>query len=232
MTQKKQKAVLFDIGSTLVNGPELSPAKAIWKILQNPDIDSAQISRILMREDFDGPAKACHRLRMSGYVLNSYHEEQITALWQRQQSEARQIDGATEAVMALKAMGYKIGLISDIWAPYYLSFERACPEIAALTDSFILSFREGIKKPSPALFHRALAAINTRATDTVMVGDTYSNDIEPAIALGLRTVWVLFRPDRELEALVQVINGKKPKPDFTISHIQQLTDLPIWEEGA
>src|SRR3990170_3264708 len=159
MTQKKQKAVLFDIGSTLVNGPELSPAKAIWKILQN-----------------------------------SYHEEQITALWQRQQSEARQIDGATEAVMALKAMGYKIGLISDIWAPYYLSFERACPEIAALTDSFILSFREGIKKPSPALFHRALAAINTRATDTVMVGDTYSNDIEPAIALGLRTVWVLFRP--------------------------------------
>jgi HAD superfamily hydrolase (TIGR01549 family) len=230
LTKKIQKAVLFDIGSTLVNGPDLSPAKAVWRILADTGLDSAPIGQILMREDFEGPGKVCERLRSLGYGLNSNHEEQIIALWHRQESEAQQIDGATEAVRAFKQRGYKIGLISDIWAPYYRSFERACPEIASLTDSLTLSFKEGIKKPSTALFEKALAALNTHPTETVMVGDTYCNDIEPAIALGLRTVWVLSRPEREVEALVQVLSGKKPKPAYTVANIGQLTDLLIWEE--
>ena len=230
MAHTKLKAALFDIGSTLVTGPALSPSKVILKILANPDLNSSQIGRILMREEFKDAVAVCERFRSLGYNLSPVHEEQVIALWQRQEWEAKQIDGAIEVVKTLKKRGCKIGLISDIWVPYYRSFEKSCPEITALTDSFILSFKEGIKKPDIALYERALVSLNSQPSETIMIGDTYFNDIEPAITLGMSTVWVLNRPDREIEALIHVLNRKKPKPDYTITHIKELANLPFWED--
>lgn len=230
MTQRKPKAVLFDIGSTLVTGPALSPAKVILNILANSCLDSNQISQILMCEEFKDAIAVCERFRSLGCNLSEVHEEQVFALWQRQEWDAQQIDKASEIVKMLKKRGCKIGLISDIWVPYYRSFEKSCPEITALTDSFILSFKEGIKKPDIALYKKALVSLNAQPAETVMIGDTYTNDIEPAMSLGMSTVWVLNRPDREIKALIHMLNGKKPKPDYTITHIKELTELSVWED--
>lgn len=125
-------------------------------------------------------------------------------------------------------MGLLIGLISDIWSPYYKSFKRACPDIAAIADSAALSFKDGVRKPNPVLFEKALASLNLTPDAAVMVGDSYVSDIEPAMMLGMRTVWCLFRPDSELSSIVRVFNGELKKPDYVIGTISQLLTLDLW----
>jgi len=77
-------------------------------------------------------------------------------------------------------------------------------------------------KPDPAFFQLALRALEARAEDAVMVGDTYKNDIRPAIELGMRTVWILHRPEKEKADLIAVMNGDAPRPDLTLESIGEL----------
>jgi FMN phosphatase YigB (HAD superfamily) len=55
-----------------------------------------------------------------------------------------------------------------------------------------------------------------------MVGDTYKNDIRPAIELGMRTVWILHRPEKEKADMIEVLNGASPPPDLTLASIAEL----------
>jgi HAD superfamily hydrolase (TIGR01549 family) len=223
------KAILFDIGSTLVTGPEMSPSKEIAQLLE---IDSCEVGKIIMQNSFTSPDSLFDHFKTIWKELNSSDREKIKTLWYRQEKDAKEIEGATETVQYCKQKGLKIGLISDIWKPYYKSFEKACPKIATLIDTAALSFQEGIKKPNTLLFTKALSALNTKPEETLIVGDTYKNDIEPAIKLGLRSVWILNRPDREIHDILNVINNISPKPDYAIEHIRLLMKLPILEDDS
>lgn len=224
------KAVFFDIGSTLVMGPDSAPHREIERIIGNPCIKARDISQIIMLEDFADSRCVFERIKAAFNGHLSIHcEDKINDLWQRQECDALEIDGATEVVLALKRRGCKIGLISNIWSPYYRAFRSVCPEIASALDSATLSFREGIKKPDKTMFERALASFSLRPHEAVMVGDTYTNDIAPAIALGMGTVWFLSRLEHERDSLVNVINGEWAKPNLTISHIKALKD---WAFGV
>lgn len=222
------EAILFDIGSTLVKGPNLSPNKEIAALLAIPGVDAAQIAQIIMREEFSASDEVWERFKSCFSGVNDSHKEKIRELWNRQVNDASEIEGATEVVKYLKSLGHKIGLISDIWAPYFISFKKACPEIAALADATVLSFKEGVKKPFFQLYTRALLLLGTSPQSAVMVGDTYKNDLAPAMELGLRTVWVLSRPERETEALAKVINGEWQRPTHTVETINDLNELSIW----
>ncbi|MBF0565338.1 MAG: HAD family hydrolase [Nitrospirae bacterium] len=219
------KAVFFDIGSTLVMGPDNAPHREIERIIGNPCIKARDISQIIMLEDFTDSRSVFERIKGAfNGGLPTHCEGKINDLWQRQESDALEIDGATEVVLALKRRGYRIGLISNIWSPYYRAFEKACPQITSALDSATLSFRDGIRKPDKTMYERALASISLRPHEAVMIGDTYTNDIAPAIELGMGTVWLLSRLEHERDSLVNVINGKLAKPDLTIGHIKALKD--------
>lgn len=47
----------------------------------------------------------------------------------------------------------------------------------------------GVDKPNPGIFAWALEEAGVQAADTIMVGDRIDNDIRPAKALGMRTLW-------------------------------------------
>jgi FMN phosphatase YigB (HAD superfamily) len=83
----------------------------------------------------------------------------------------------------------------------------------------VLSYREGVAKPSPEPFRRVLAAAGVPSSRAVMVGDSYAYDIEPAAAIGMRTVWVLHRPEKEAEHLVRVLDGRLQRPTRTVRAI-------------
>ncbi|RMD58735.1 MAG: HAD family hydrolase, partial [Nitrospirae bacterium] len=206
------KAVVFDIGSTLIKGPEISPVKELKNLFNIPSLDSSLIGKIIMEEDFREPEEVYIRFKKISMGLNGVHREGIKRLWMEQRDGAEQIDGATDVVKSLKYAGYKIGLISDIWRPYYDSFKKACPEIVDMADAIILSFKEGMRKPSHRLFKKALSELGTTADNTLVVGDTYDKDIMPAIELGMYTVWVLSRPHKEGRAIVNVLNGCWERP--------------------
>ena len=47
----------------------------------------------------------------------------------------------------------------------------------------------GVRKPSPDIFKLAVQAVNVRADECVVIGDSYTKDIMPANSIGCETVW-------------------------------------------
>jgi HAD superfamily hydrolase (TIGR01509 family) len=209
--------VLFDIGSTLIDGPPCGPARRLAEMLGLDQPAVAQLERLLFRS----PSETAEELaRHIAAELGVDATAACRELWQAQLTEAYVLPGARETIDRLRQAGVPRGYLSNIWPPFYEQFRREFAGEAG-TPQF-LSFQTGLMKPDPAFFRYALARLPVRAEDIVMVGDTYRNDILPAIELGMRTVWVLHRPDKERAALVEVLNGRAPKPALTLPSIGAL----------
>lgn len=219
-------AVLFDIGSTLVQGPEISPSKLIARMLGMDDSQKGRVADIIMCSVFEDPLQMCCILKKA-FPFSDFPEEKIKKIWLDQEIAPEEIPGATEAVTRVKSAGFKVGLVSDIWAPYYKGFVSACPQLASLVDFAGLSFREGCRKPSTSLFEKAMSVLGVTPGGTWMVGDTYQNDLAPAMKMGIRTVWVLNRPEKEYRAMEGVLKGRLPRPDIIIDTIADLCRIDL-----
>jgi len=57
--------------------------------------------------------------------------------------------------------------------------------IAHFFDAILISEEQGVHKPSPIIFKRALNAIKGTKSSTIMVGDDFANDIEGAMIFGI-----------------------------------------------
>ena len=71
--------------------------------------------------------------------------------------------------------------------------------LAPLVDLLIASEDVRVSKPDPGIFAIALNRAGVQASEAVMVGDSWANDVAGAQAGGLDAIW--FNPDR------------KPRPD-------------------
>jgi HAD superfamily hydrolase (TIGR01549 family) len=222
--------VILDIGSSLVEGPARGPASRIAEIA---GLDVAQkhvLHRLLMTGDYARPADAIAAARDELALAGPPIESAVTKVWTAQENEARLIPGAFDTVQAFAAKGYRLALLSNIWTPYFRSVHRL---LGGFFDARIppelqlLSCREGLVKPDLELFHRVLERSGARPAETLMVGDSYTNDVEPAASLGLRTVWLLHDPAREAPALVRVLNGTAPAPTVTL---RSLADVRFEED--
>jgi 5'-nucleotidase len=97
------------------------------------------------------------------------------------------IAGADSLIEQL-ALHHRLGLIANQGPEC-----RARLAALGLLDSFAvvaLSEERGLFKPDPDLFRWAIARAGTSPANCVMVGDRLDNDIAPAQAEGMATVWV------------------------------------------
>ena len=183
------RAVLFDVGDTLVHRPEVGPGRRIADAL-GLDRDAARtITSWLFRERFASPASLAERLR-STFATAGDVETEVATIWHAQESEPVETPGATRCVAAVRSHGARVGIVSNIWAPYEAGFRRACPEIVPLVETWQLSYRAGVAKPDRALFDAALHALDVAPEHAVMVGDSLDKDVRPALALGMQVLWV------------------------------------------
>lgn len=219
-------AVLFDIGSTLVQGPELSPASMIIRLLGLPDSEKGRVADIIMCRVFEEPKQLCGCLKEAFPALN-LQESMIKELLHDQEKAPREIEGATMAVRHIKEAGFKVGLVSDIWGPYYRGFVAVCPELASMVDYAGLSFREGVRKPATVLFEKAVRELQVNPKKTWMIGDTYENDLVPAMKMGMSTVWVLSRPEKEFRAMDGVLKGYLKRPDIIIDTVADVVGIDL-----
>jgi FMN phosphatase YigB (HAD superfamily) len=209
---------LFDIGSTLIEGPPYGPARRLCEMLGLPRESSKAIEHLLFRTPSKTPQDLAAHLSDSLGTDLAATEHACSELWAAQLQEAYVLPGAIEAVAALRAHHIERAYLSNIWPPFYEHFRTTFLEESAQPQ--FLSFEQGLTKPDKAFYQVALEALLTR--DVTMIGDTYENDIRPAIELGLRTIWILHRPQKEVAALTAVLNGDAPKPDLTLTSIAQL----------
>jgi putative hydrolase of the HAD superfamily len=82
----------------------------------------------------------------------------------------------------------------------------------------------GYRKPHPKIFENILEKLDTKPEETMYVGDDPLNDVAPARAMGMVSVW-FKEEDAEIESLPEEV-------DFTISTLEELlTILPLEQKG-
>jgi HAD superfamily hydrolase (TIGR01509 family) len=115
---------------------------------------------------------------------------------------ARQLAAHTHALLeSLRARGLKLGLVSNAFDPGWL-LQRDLEQmgLAERLDFAVFSSEVGKRKPHPAIFERALDALEVAAVETVFVGDRLYEDVRGAGELGMTTVQALwFRADEHPE---------------------------------
>jgi HAD superfamily hydrolase (TIGR01549 family) len=212
---------LFDIGSTLIDGPPYGPARRLAEMLGLGKPAVSELERLLFRTPSKAPADLAHCIASTLGVDEAAAMGHCESLWNAQLAEAYTLPGALETIAKLESAGIPRAYLSNIWPPFYEHFRRSFPSEANATQ--FLSFEMGVSKPDKEFFRQALERLKADPSEIVMIGDTYKNDILPAIELGMRTVWVLHRPDKERTALVDVLNGAAPRPTYTLNSIADLT---------
>ncbi|MCU0645220.1 MAG: HAD family hydrolase [bacterium] len=71
----------------------------------------------------------------------------------------------------------------------------------------------GMSKPDPRFFHWALDQAKCEAADAIMIGDRVDNDIKPAKAIGMKTIWLPLSLDKK---------AYEPKTDFENRYFESL----------
>jgi putative hydrolase of the HAD superfamily len=118
--------------------------------------------------------------------------------------------GVHETLAGLRASGLKLGLITN----GSVSMQTRKLEHLSLSSSFdvvVISAAEGVSKPDPQIFHRALARLQADPARSVFVGDHPDVDVAGARAAGMRAVW---RRDSTVPRLVEA--------DATIEEVEDL----------
>ena len=89
---------------------------------------------------------------------------------------------------ALRASGRTLGLITN-GSVRMQSGKLQCLFPASTFDAVLISEAEGVHKPDPEIFRRALTRLHTDPSRSVFVGDHPDVDIGGARAAGMQTVW-------------------------------------------
>lgn len=78
---------------------------------------------------------------------------------------------------------------------------------------------EGVRKPNPDIFRIAVNRLGVLPADTVMIGDSLSKDILPAMEVGCKTIW-LKGEQWEDESVSATCS-----PNFTITTLRGISKL-------
>lgn len=211
---------LFDIGSTLIDGPPYGPARRLAEMLGLEKSAARELEPLLFRTPSESPEHLAQHIADALKLDHANTSAQCTTLWNSQLTEAYTLPGALDAIARLESAGVPRAYLSNIWPPFYEHFRRTFTTEANAPQ--FLSFAMGLHKPDKAFFEAALKQLGADPKDVVMIGDTYKNDIRPAIDLGMRTIWILHRPDKERDSLVEVLNNTAPRPNVTLHSIADL----------
>jgi len=119
----------------------------------------------------------------------------LTSRWQRHENFELYED-VIPVLGELRRAGLRIGLVSNS-ARDVRDFAR---HHALEIDAGISSFHHGKTKPHASIFNAVLELLEVEPGEAAMVGDTVEDDVEGALALGMRAVLVdrlALRPDFE-----------------------------------
>lgn len=219
----KQEVIFFDIGHTLVTGAELSPRRILGSRLGLSEKETKLIGQLIMTHNCGEPAGLLAAMKEALPSRDPAEIERVLeAVWAEQIECVREIRGATLLFKSLRAEGFRLGIISNIWHPFYQGFCETCRELQQIVDHELLSYRMGCKKPSPDLYSEAVRRSGGPAEACWMVGDSYELDIRPAMEAGMNTVWVISRPEKEKNILAKILRGEMDSPTWTVEGLEEI----------
>ena len=137
-------------------------------------------------------------------------------------------EDAIPTLERLRQQGYRLGLISNAGDDTDVQTLIDKAQIRPYFDIMLTSAAQGIRKPNPRLFLKALSYWGAAPSQAVMVGDTLGADILGARNAGIFSIWITRRAgspgNRDHLDTIQ--------PDAMIDALSELPDLLLAKPGS
>ncbi|HSF79745.1 MAG TPA: HAD family hydrolase [Anaerolineales bacterium] len=241
---RRFKAVLFDLGSTLMyfDGPWPQVIQqgytALFHVLTKSGLSLEQETFLALfgqrlgkyyqerdTEFIEYTTAYILRTLLAELGFNDIHPQVIRqaldSMYKVSQAYWKPEDEALPTLQALRGAGYRMGLISNAADDADVQALVDSAGIRAYFEVILTSAAQGIRKPNPRIFHQALEHMNLTPDQAVMVGDTLGADILGAEHAGIFSIWITRRADTPgNQAHLDTIN-----PRAVIGTLSELPDL-------
>ncbi|WP_160684852.1 HAD family hydrolase [Clostridium sp. C2-6-12] len=205
------KCIFFDIGYTLINEDD------VWvqRCIEQAEMEEAKMLGLSNKDIYEEIIRASityqpqYRtvVKKFGFLKAAPYRHELEKLY----------DNA-DLVLHLLSQRYKLGIIANQTDGLV---ERLNSWGISKYFSFIFSSWDyQIMKPDIKLFQIALEQSGCNASETVMVGDRLDNDIFPAKAIGMKTIWI-----KQGFGGVQKPKSDEYIPDTEITNLNELLDI-------
>ncbi|MFQ6068839.1 MAG: HAD family hydrolase [Candidatus Bathyarchaeia archaeon] len=236
----KITTILCDVGDTLHNMK--SYTSIAWKIsiekLVDQGVPIADVTRTLENQRlFERIITECDEPHADRYFLEeSFFQEFFKQIhvevdfWQLNsalityrdilRSLLKPSPVVISTLSVLKGKGYKMGVVTD-------GSRKSAHEIlhrlgiTQFFDAIVISEDVGVEKPDPKIFQKALIRLDSKPSQSIMVGDSIERDINGAKKLGMVTVlmqgYLPRKEEREHETEIE--------PDYKIQRFDELLGI-------
>ncbi|RPI17467.1 MAG: HAD family hydrolase [Ignavibacteriae bacterium] len=220
------KAIIFDFGGTL-DTDGIHWSEKFWDIYciagvgcTKPEYERAYVAseKKILTSNYDKlPFKDIFRVSLINQLEYLYPGERSKTqtlssrlLELLYDDVVNKIEEAKDVLRSLKK-DFKLGLVSN----FYGNLKEICEELdLSMFDTMIDSEIVRIRKPDPEIFSLAVKELKLNASDCIVVGDSYDNDIEPAKGIGCKTIWLKGKSWREFDNTIHA--------DYTIKSIKEI----------
>lgn len=197
--------IFFDVGSTLVNEE---------KAYEHRMRDIAETAKV--------PYETAYETALNFYHENKKGDLELAKLYGIEKpkwyKEDEELYPDTISCLEQLSRHYKIGVIAN----QSLGTAKRLEEkgIRRYIDLVVASAEEGVAKPDPRIFEIAIERSKCRPERAVMIGDRIDNDIVPAKAMGMHTIWI-----RQGFGKYWKITEEAEKPEFCVDTLTELVRL-------
>ncbi len=212
-TQRKIKAIIFDLGETILSFGKINPVglfkegarlsyeylKSSGQTVGNFDIYcwrnliSLRIKNLISTitgNDFDSSAFLQHIGTKRGIKLDNEQWRHFAWLWYEPLSKIAKIEpDIKQTLSSLKNSGLKLGILSNTFVSSH-SIEKQLNEIGIL-DFFsvrMYSYQFDFRKPDLRIFKIAAERIGEALENIMYIGDRIDKDAQPTLKLGMKSV--------------------------------------------
>lgn len=202
------KGIIFDYGGTLDTGGD-HWSEVIWAAYQQAGV---AVDKAEFREAY---VQAERELARTRHILPEHNfgdlllvKMQLELQWLSEQglfppaqvqAKAKEVadicyhsarSKVQEAVPVLEALSkkYKLELVSNFYGNIRTVLEDF--GISKFFPKIVESAVVGVRKPDPKIFSLGVEDLELKPEEVVVVGDSYRKDIEPAIKLGCKAIWI------------------------------------------
>ncbi|MHC4619347.1 MAG: HAD family hydrolase [Planctomycetota bacterium] len=241
MADEKIKAVLFDLGETLVNFGNVRTTRLFrqgarlsydfLKSLEQPvgsfryyywrNLICLRIRHLISnitRKDFNSLALLRRIGNRKGIRLDRQQWRNFAWLWYEPLCKVSRAEPETaETLRTLKKMGLKLGIVSNTFVNGS-SLEKHLEQLGLL-DFFtvkVYSYEFDFRKPNVRILKAAAERVGELFENIVFVGDRIDKDIKPAVKVGMPAV---------LKAAYTNAGKKTPKGAWKINRLSELPAL-------
>lgn len=245
MVEKTIRAVVFDLGETLLNFGKMEtmrvfrqsatqtydylmshgqPAGSFWWYFVR-NLAAIQVRTLwgnITGRDFDALSLLKRFGIRRGYTLSEEQWREFGWLWYEPLSRIAKVEpNIKETLGKLKGMGLKLGILSNTFVSAG-SLDRQLEQLGML-EFFpyrLYSYQFEFRKPDRRIFESAIAKTGEPAENILFVGDRMYTDIRPALKAGMQA------------ALKSAYTNKGKEVPAGVWRIEQIAELPAIIEAV